>query len=184
MRSVISKPIKQAAVVVKMKWLKAGNLVVQMPRIRNKDEIGALFSSLSGMIDQLSGAMRGLRKHLAGIASSSQQMLAISEQNAGSSQQAAESVAEMAAGTETTLQRFEEVSKTTQDLGEGINRIAESTSLVASLSADASRQAAVGHEAVAHAMERMAAIHEPSSLQRSRSTISSCIPAILEGSPS
>ncbi|RAP75213.1 methyl-accepting chemotaxis protein [Paenibacillus montanisoli] len=157
-RRTISKPIKQAAEVLNQ--VASGNLVADMPKIRNKDEIGALFASLSGMIMQLRTAMQGVQEAAAGIASSSQQMLAISEQNAGSSQQAAESVAEMAAGTELTLQRFEEVSKTTKDLGDGINRIAESTSLVASLSADASRQAAVGHEAVTHAMERMAAIHE------------------------
>ncbi|MBP3962485.1 methyl-accepting chemotaxis protein [Paenibacillus lignilyticus] len=157
-RRTISKPIKQAAVVVNE--VASGNLVTEVPKIRNKDEIGALFHSLSGMIVQLRSAMQGVQEASAGIASSSQQMLAISEQNAGSSQQAAESVADMAAGTEIALQRFEEVSKTTQDLGEGINRIAESTSLVASLSADASRQAAIGHEAVSQAMVRMSAIHE------------------------
>ncbi|SFT04335.1 methyl-accepting chemotaxis protein [Paenibacillus sp. BC26] len=157
-RRTISKPIKQAAVVVNE--VASGNLVTEVPKIRNKDEIGALFNSLSGMIMQLRSAMQGVQEASAGIASSSQQMLAISEQNAGSSQQAAESVADMAAGTEIALQRFEEVSKTTQDLGEGINRIAESTSLVASLSADASRQAAIGHEAVSQAMVRMSAIHE------------------------
>lgn len=157
-RRTISKPIKQAAVVVNE--VASGNLVTDVPKIRNKDEIGALYNSLSGMILQLRAAMQGVQEASAGIASSSQQMLAISEQNAGSSQQAAESVADMAAGTEIALQRFEEVSKTTQDLGEGINRIAESTSLVASLSADASRQAAIGHEAVSQAMERMSAIHE------------------------
>ncbi len=157
-RRSISKPIKQAAEVVNE--VASGNLTVDMPTIRNKDEIGALFASLSGMITQLRGAMQGVQEAAAGIASSSQQMLAISEQNASASQQAAESVSEMAAGTDITLQRFEEVSKTTQDLGDGINRIAESTSLVASLSADASRQAAVGRNAVSHAMERMAAIHE------------------------
>ncbi|SEP11054.1 methyl-accepting chemotaxis protein [Paenibacillus sp. OV219] len=157
-RSAISKPIKQAATVVND--IAGGNLLVTMPKIRNKDEIGALFASLSGMISQLQTAMRGVQEASAGIASSSQQMLAISEQNASASQQAAESVSQMAAGTEVTLQRFEEVSKTTQDLGEGINRIAESTSVVASLSADASREAAVGLEAVKQAMVKMTGINE------------------------
>ncbi|REE70458.1 methyl-accepting chemotaxis protein [Paenibacillus taihuensis] len=157
-RNAISKPIKQAAKVVNE--VADGNLLVTMPKIRNKDEIGALFASLSLMIGQLQTAMRGVQEASASIASSSQQMLAISEQNASASQQAAESVSQMAEGTEVTLQRFEEVSKTTQDLGEGINRIAESTSVVASLSADASREAAVGLDAVKQAMVKMTGIYE------------------------
>lgn len=157
-RAKIARPIRQAALVVDE--VAGGNFTVAVPVIRTRDEIGGLFASLQTMMTQLRAAMIGVQEASAGIASSSQQMLAVSEQNAGSSQQAAEAVQEMAVGTEQALTQFEEVAKTTEDLGAGINRIAESTSVVAALSADASRQAIAGREAVEEAVLRMSAVND------------------------
>ncbi|NBD23775.1 methyl-accepting chemotaxis protein [Paenibacillus glycinis] len=157
-RHAIAKPIRQAALVVDE--VAGGNLRAVVPAIRNRDEIGGLFASLQSMMTQLRSAMQGVQEASADIASSSRQMLAVSEQNAGSAQQAAEAVQGMAEGTELALSQFGEVSRTTGDLGMGIDRIAESTSVVASLSADASRQALIGREAVNDAVLRMAAVND------------------------
>lgn len=152
-RRMISRPIKQAALVVNE--VARGNLNVFMPKVTNKDEVGSLFQSLTEMLVELRSAMRGVQEASSGVATSSQEMLAVSEQNAGSSQQAAEAIQAMAAGTEQQLLRFKEVSKTTEDLGAGINRIAESSSVVAGLSSEASRLAQVGNEALARAVDKM-----------------------------
>ncbi|WP_219835653.1 methyl-accepting chemotaxis protein [Paenibacillus sp. R14(2021)] len=157
-RQAIAKPIRLAAHVVDE--VAGGCLQVTVPRIRNRDEIGGLFLSLQAMVTQLRSAMLGVQEASAGIALSSQQLLAVSEQNAGSAQQAASAMQLMAEGSEAALQRFDEVNKTTQDFGAGINRIAESSAIVASLSGNASGQAVLGRDAVSQAVASMDSVNE------------------------
>lgn len=66
----------------------------------------------------------------------------------------------LAEGAERALAQFADASRTTAELGAGIGRIADSTSLVASLSADASRLALSGREAANDAVIRMGAVND------------------------
>ncbi|MBO7743731.1 methyl-accepting chemotaxis protein [Paenibacillus sp. MWE-103] len=157
-RQAIAKPIRLAARVVDE--VAGGSLTADVPAVRNRDEIGGLFASLRTMVAQLRAAMLGVQEASAGIASSSRQMLAVSEENASSSHQAAQAVQSMAEGAERAFAQFADASRTTGELGAGIDRIADSTAVVASLSADASRLALSGREAVNDAVARMVAVND------------------------
>lgn len=157
-RRAISKPIQKTAFVLSEVAL--GNLTVTVPAIRNRDEMGQMVKASTEMVDSLRSALTSVRHASTNITASAEEMLAVSEQNRSSSQHAVNSFREVAAGSEEQLHSFEEISRASEEMAIGVQRIAETSSYVSELSAEASERAKVGSVSIQLVMHKMASIDE------------------------
>ncbi|NIK70912.1 HAMP domain-containing methyl-accepting chemotaxis protein [Paenibacillus sp. BK720] len=157
-RRTISLPIKRSSDVIAE--VAAGSLSVVIPKVRNRDEIGAMVQALQGMVDSLRTTMQSVRTAATSISAASEEMLAVSEHNAGTVEQASAMFREAASGSQEQLHGFEEISRSTEEMAHGTQRIAESSSIAAELSANAERQAKEGVETIGEAVRTMADIDD------------------------
>ncbi|WML46212.1 methyl-accepting chemotaxis protein [Neobacillus sp. PS3-40] len=121
----ISRPV--VAVSNSLKQLASGNLTVPDLRVKNRDEIGVLASSLNGLSHHLKELIGMVYDSSVRVASSSEQLLASNEQNSRAAEQIAQSVQQTAAGSEKQMVHFEEVSSSVQEMATGILQISHSS---------------------------------------------------------
>lgn len=154
---VISRPIKQVSALLER--VARGDLTVSALSLKQKDEIGSLVMSMNRMVAHLKSTMFKIQDASASVASSSQQLLATSEENSQATQHVAASIQQVAAGSESQLQSAVETSRAMEEMTVGIQRIAEATTEVSELSRQAAEQAAVGNQSIQSAVVKMQSIN-------------------------
>jgi methyl-accepting chemotaxis protein len=122
---LISRPVNTVSNTLKQ--LAQGNLTVPDVRVKNKDEIGVLASSMNELLHNLKNLIGKVYDSSVQVASSSEQLLANNEQNSKAAEQIAHSVLQTAAGSEKQLVNVEEASSSIQEMVAGIHQIAESS---------------------------------------------------------
>lgn len=123
--SLISRPVNLVSKTLMQ--LAKGNLTVPDVKVKNKDEIGILASSLNDLLHNLKELIGRVHDSSVQVAASSEQLLASNEHSSRAAQQIAQSVQQSAAGSEQQLVHFGEVSAAVQEMVAGITQIAQSS---------------------------------------------------------
>ncbi|ANS73802.1 hypothetical protein AWM70_03790 [Paenibacillus yonginensis] len=125
-----------------------------------RDEPGKLTQSFNKMADSLRSLVIEVNEKSSMLASSSEELLAVSEQTASSTENISRQIQEISEGTDSQARGSAEVSRTMQEMTKGISRIAESTGDLVETSRQSENNAITGHEFVTQAMRQMEQIHE------------------------
>lgn len=131
-----------------------GDLTVSAP-VKSKDEIGVLSESFNTMIRDIRNVVFNVKEAAAQVSESTEHLTQISEQTTLSAQTISGKMQEVAAGSDTQLQSAEESKGAMGEMAVGIQRIAQSSSLVAELSHEAASEANTGLETVKKAISKM-----------------------------
>ncbi len=122
---LITRPVTIAASAVER--IASGDLTIHEMKVKNKDEIGSLISSLNHMVIELRGLIGQVQDSSHQVSSSSEQLAASAEQSTLAAEQVASVIQNGAEGTEQQLQQFTEVTTSVREMTGGIHKIASST---------------------------------------------------------
>ncbi|UTI42852.1 methyl-accepting chemotaxis protein [Niallia sp. RD1] len=114
----ISKPL--VSVTDTLKLISDGDLTMEPLKIRNRDEIGLLVSSLNKMLIDLNATVLTANNSAIQVASSSEELFASAEQSTNASEQLSNLVQTNAEGVEIQLNRIDNVSAS---LGQMVKRV-------------------------------------------------------------
>ncbi|MEW9702149.1 methyl-accepting chemotaxis protein [Paenibacillus sp. SI8] len=134
-----------------------GNLLTRIAT-RTKDEMGEAASSFNAMIDAVKAIINASKMTADQVADSSDRIVRIAEQAAAANQQLSVIMQETVKRAETQLHGTEESSKAMSEMTIGIQRIAESASIVSDSSQDSSQSAVDGNEAMGKVIVQMESI--------------------------
>ncbi|WP_055105703.1 methyl-accepting chemotaxis protein [Paenibacillus ihumii] len=148
----------------------AGDLSVQPPAIRSRDEVGQLASDFGNMAASLRQLIAEVNETSMQVAAASQQLAANTDQTGQASEQAAQITERLTEDTESQLRRLADSSAVIRSMATAIDEIshrAEAVAQSAQQSADASRQGrsavqlgAAQMEVMEQKIERLAAMIE------------------------
>lgn len=155
-RRAISIPIQKTAQV--LSEVAQGNLSAIVPKVKNRDEIGDMVSASAEMLASLRSAITSVQHASMNITASSEEMLAISEQNRNSAQHAMNSFREVAAGSEEQLHSFLDISRASEEMALGVQQIAAASSYVSELSVAAVDRSRTGGELIETVVNKMTLI--------------------------
>lgn len=153
--NMITRPIR--GIQHWMTKAQAGDLTVKGDYSSN-DEIGLLTKDFNGMIAGLREIIVKIGSESQNLSANSQQLLASSEQSNQSTNQVVQAIQEIAAGANRQLQSTTESVRAMEEMAVGINRIADFSSSVSMMSADASKKAEEGNAAIQRAVAQMNSI--------------------------
>jgi len=131
-----------------------GDMTVQGDYL-SSDEIGLLTKDFNRMIAGLREIIVKIGMESQNLSASSQQLLASSEQSSESTNQVVLAIQEIASGADSQLQSTTESVRAMEEMAIGINRIADFSGSVSSMSMDASKEAEEGNIAIQKAVEQM-----------------------------
>lgn len=151
------KPLKRLSQVAAL--AAKGDLTVTVP-VTTGNEIGQASSAFNEMIvslRQLAGQIRATSGEVSGSSSIMQES---AEQTSRATEEVAHAIQEVAAGADTQLQSFQECQRAMNEMTVGIQRIAESSSSVSELAADASELANAGDTVINRTVSQMQVIEQ------------------------
>lgn len=165
----ISKPVIQVS--ESMKKLAEGDFSIEPIRVRNRDEIGVLVTSMNQMVDDL-------RKILVQVSESSEYIAASTEELSASTEQSAESAARVAdlsqknaIGAEKQLETFKATALKVEEIAVEVDHISQSSESMLSATESATKMTQQGAVSIHNVLSQMNAIHtsteETSALIRS-----------------
>ncbi|MEC0269477.1 methyl-accepting chemotaxis protein [Paenibacillus anseongense] len=140
----ISKPVRLVSQA--LQTVSLGSLSEQDVKVRNKDEIGELVSSLNRMKTNVRDILLQIRNASSSVADSSKELLDHAEQTSHASNQVAEVMQLVASGAEVQVQNYEDTNTAMTEMSIGIGRIAEASSEVSDISMEAFREAKQGEQ--------------------------------------
>ncbi|OME80651.1 hypothetical protein BK120_18365 [Paenibacillus sp. FSL A5-0031] len=155
-RRAIAIPIQKTAQV--LSEVAQGNLSAIVPKVKNRDEIGDMVSASAEMLASLRSAITSVQHASMNITASSEEMLAISEQNRNSAQHAMNSFREVAAGSQEQLHSFLDISRASEEMALGVQQIAAASSYVSELSVAAVDRSRTGGELIETVVNKMTLI--------------------------
>lgn len=135
------RPLEQLSRQVNQ--IAAGDLSIQPPAIRNRDEVGQLARDFGNMTASLRQLIAEVNETSMQVAASSQQLSASADQTGRASEQAAEMTEQLTEGTESQLRSLADSSAVIRSMAAAIDEIsrrAEAVALSAQQSSEASRQ--------------------------------------------
>ncbi|RCW64520.1 methyl-accepting chemotaxis protein [Saliterribacillus persicus] len=121
----ISKPIRSVSTALNK--IANGDLTLDKLRIKSKDEVGILASSLNKMIEDLSGTISKTHESTMQVAASSEQLTASAEQSTEANEQLASLVQSNYEGAEDQLKKINSVSSSLQEMVESMNKISDNS---------------------------------------------------------
>lgn len=149
------RPLRQMTDALKL--VQAGDLTVRV-HARRRDEVGVLSAAFQQMVEDLSGMIRAVRDNAERLNEASRRLTANAEQTSDSGKRITSSIREVAAGAAVQVQRSTETAHAMEEMSGGVQRIAESSAIVAEASLNATEEARHGNAGAEKAMERMTAI--------------------------
>jgi len=152
----ISKPLQ--TMLVSVQELAAGNLRVTKINTKSKDEAGQLALAFNQMTDSLSGLVRRVSESSVEVAASSHQLLTISEQSTQASVYIAQSIAEVASGTEAQAGAIGKTVDAIEQINVNIQTIAEAGHHVIALTTETATTTENGQKDLTKAIEQMSNI--------------------------
>lgn len=156
----ISKPL--AAVTKVAQTVAEGDLNVQMPKIKNRDEIGILASAVTEMVDSLRGVISEVLIQSESVAATSQELSAAAEEATASSEQVSETLTQLATGASDQAISVGDTSGVIEQLAASAQQVAENAEVVSQSSGKAARAAEMGAVQAENAVQKIEQIREVS----------------------
>lgn len=119
----ISRPVRAMAAAARA--LSAGDLTVQLPAIKSRDEVGELAAAFAQMVQDLRTLVKGITGSAASTHDASERLAAAAEQSARSAQESAEAMGRVAEGTSQQSEDVEAVTQTVAELQASIRGVTE-----------------------------------------------------------
>ncbi|SFF22219.1 methyl-accepting chemotaxis protein [Paenibacillus catalpae] len=151
------KPLKRLSQVATL--AAKGDLTVTVP-VTTGNEIGQASNAFNEMITSLRQLATQIRDTSNEVAGSSAIMQESAEQTSRATEEVAHAIQEVASGADTQLQSFQECQRAMNEMTVGIQRIAESSSSVSELAADASELANAGDTVINRTVSQMQVIEQ------------------------
>jgi len=152
----LTKPI--LLVIGQLEKVAQGDFRVNELRVRTKDEVGRLVSTMNKMTHNLRSFVLDVAESAQVVASSSQELTASAEETARSAEHVTNAIQTVAEGTNVSIARAEESARAIEEMTQGVLRIAESTALVSDLSQTALQDANEGDESIKRIIHQMHSI--------------------------
>lgn len=153
----ISRPL--ADVVTAAHDIADGDLQIKQIRYAGDDEIGDLLKAFSHMAKNLQEIVAHVSRSAEQVAAASEQLTASADQSALAAGQVAETITSVAAGAYTQGTTVEHTADIVQEMARAIGHIAENSSTVSARSAETSKAATIGSQAMQQATDQMQAIN-------------------------
>lgn len=153
----ISRPL--ADVVTAAHDIADGDLQIKQIRYTGNDEIGDLLKAFSHMAKNLQEIVTHVSRSAEQVAAASEQLTASADQSALAAGQVAETITSVAAGAYTQGTTVEHTADIVQEMARAIGHIAENSSTVSARSAETSKAATIGSQAMQQATDQMQAIN-------------------------
>jgi len=156
----ISKPL--AAVTKVAQAVAEGDLNVQMPNIKNRDEIGVLSKSVGEMVYSLRVVIGEVLAQSESVAATSQELSAAAEEATASSEQVSDTLAQLATGASEQAISVGDTSGVIEQLAASAQQVAENAEIVSQSSGKAARAAEMGAVQAENAVQKIEQIREVS----------------------
>lgn len=153
----ISRPL--ADVVTAAHDIADGDLQIKQIHYAGDDEIGDLLRAFSHMAKNLQEIVTHVSRSAEQVAAASEQLTASADQSALAAGQVAETITSVAAGAYTQGTTVEHTADIVQEMARAIGHIAENSSTVSARSAETSKAATIGSQAMQQATDQMQAIN-------------------------
>lgn len=154
----ISNPVMKVAGVIER--VAEGDLTVDKVKIKNRDEIGLLATSLNIMIEDLRNVIGQVNSSAVQVASSSEELSASSEQSTSAAEQVARISQENTENTENQMHHIQEVTGTIQEMASGMEQISNNSNEMLRSTETASSITKVGVESIENVVLQMKQIHQ------------------------
>jgi len=156
----ISRPL--AAVTKVAQAVAEGDLNVQMPDIKNRDEIGVLSRAVEEMVHSLREIIGEVLIQSESVAATSQELSAASEEATAASTQISDTLAQLAAGSTDQAISVGETSSIIEQLSASAQQVAANAEIVSQSSSNAAKAAEVGALQAENAVQKIDKIREVS----------------------
>ncbi|HZK85805.1 MAG TPA: HAMP domain-containing methyl-accepting chemotaxis protein [Desulfosporosinus sp.] len=156
----ISKPL--AAVTKVAQAVAEGDLNVQMPKIKNRDEIGVLATAVTEMVRSLREVISEVLVQAESVAATSQELSAAAEEATASSEQVSETLTQLAAGATDQAISVGDTSSVIEQLAASAQQVAENAEVVSQSSDRAAQAAELGAVQAENAVHKIEQIRDVS----------------------
>lgn len=158
---LISRQISIPVVKVSnaMKRMATGDLTIEKIKVKNRDEIGELASSLHSMVKDLRSVVKQVANSSSHVAASSEELSAASEQSNSAAEQVAIISQKSANGSEAQIQEFNMATTSMQEVVSGIEHISKASEDMLDSTVDALDTSNKGEAAIEKVFHQMNAIH-------------------------
>lgn len=157
----ISRPL--AAVTKVAQTVAKGDLNVEIPAIKNRDEIGALSCAVEDMVNSLREVIGEVLTQSESVAATSQELSAAAEQATAASEQVADTLAQLAAGSTDQARSVQETCVITEQLSASAQQVAANAETVGQSSGKTAQAAESGALQAENAVLKIELIREASS---------------------
>lgn len=158
---LISRQISIPVVKVSnaMKRMATGDLTIEKIKVKNRDEIGELASSLHSMAKDLRSVVKQVANSSSHVAAASEELSAASEQSNSAAEQVAIISQKSATGSEVQIQEFNMATTSIQEVVSGIEHISKASEDMLDSTVDALDTSNKGEAAIEKVFHQMNAIH-------------------------
>lgn len=134
--------------------------LTQALHIKSRDEFGAMAQNFNTMSERLRDMFRHVSDLSLNVSATSQQMTASSQQTATASENIANAIERVATGAETQHNYAGTTAAEMKEMAQGIERIAESSSIAASSSQVAEHNTVAGHGKMQQTVQQMSELQQ------------------------
>jgi len=156
----ISRPLSEVTKVAQA--VAEGDLKVQIPDIKNKDEIGALSRAIGEMVHSLREVIGEVLAQSESVAATSQELSAAAEEATAASEQISETLAQLAAGATDQAISVGDTSSAIEQLSASAQQVAANAEIVSQSSSNAAQAAELGALQAENAVQKIDKIREAS----------------------
>ncbi|MHB8127158.1 MAG: methyl-accepting chemotaxis protein [Desulfitobacteriaceae bacterium] len=156
----ISKPLVAVTKVAQL--VAEGDLNVQMPEIKNRDEIGILAIAVAEMVHSLRVVIGEVLTQSESVAATSQELSAAAEEATASSEQVSETLSQLASGATDQAISVGNTSSVIEQLAASAQQVAVNAEIVNQSSVKSARAAELGAVQAENAMQKIEQIREVS----------------------
>ncbi len=150
---VIANPLREAVALIVQ--VADGNLAIEELRSKSKDEVGHMSITFNRMVTSLRSLIMQVSESSEKVAASSEELLAITEENTSASNQIALSISKVASGTESQTFAVNETSSAIEQISASIQQVSASSNNVDILTIKTSTATSEGQGAVKLAVDQM-----------------------------
>lgn len=153
-----SKPLIEIA--EKAEKIADGDLTVAITHVKNKDEIGDLAKGFNHMITNLKAMIKDIDEASQQVASTSEELMASSEQTSKATELITESIQQIAVGSEASFKGTIHSTEFVSEISKGMDQISLNIQNVTDSSYNTSQTAKTGNETIKDSIQQMNLVHD------------------------
>ncbi len=154
----VSRPLKEMTRVAEL--VADGDLTVYIKEPKGKDEIAKLAQAFIVMKNSLRTLIEQISNNSSQVAASSEELSASAEQTSRATEQTAGAIEDISKGSDQQMKAATESASTLTEMTEGVKAIAESSSMIETLSSESLSDANEGGSLVRETVTRMNSIDQ------------------------